>query len=136
MIFMLIYITKDSNMNPFFNSTSGLIVRVCLIAFAGSYWFIGYCLLYILLQGYITLLIINKHYPTFEKIPNLSVQKVNIFKMPEVPAFVMLCMFAGLIYYIGADNGVTIAINTITIQTTTYPFWAVGVAAILVSFSF
>lgn len=54
---------------------------------------------------YITLLMVNKHYPTFEKIPSVTVQKINIFKMPEVPAFILTSMFGGLIYYMGTDTG-------------------------------
>lgn len=111
-------------------------VRICLIAFAGNYWFVGYCLLYILLMFYITLLVVNKHYPTFEKIPNVSVQKINIFKMPEIPALILTGMFAGLIYYLGTDIGQTaIPIRQVQIQSTNYPFWAIGVASILLSIS-
>jgi hypothetical protein len=57
-------------------------VRACIVGFTGNYWFLGYCLLYLILMGYISFLIIDKYYPKFEKYPSTKVSKINILKMP------------------------------------------------------
>lgn len=108
-------------------------VRVCIVAFSGEYWFAGYCLLYLILFIYITGLIINKYYPSFEVIPTAKVTKTNIFRMPEFPLLVLLLMFAGLVYFMGNDNEELLPIAAITLGEKSYPFWAVGVAIILLS---
>jgi len=100
-VYMLIYITKDIQVNPVFNALSSLIARICIIAFSGSLWFLGYCLLYLLLIIYIATLIVNKHYPKFEKLPTVDIRKVNILKLPEVAGLFLLMLFGGLIFYIG-----------------------------------
>ncbi len=64
-ICMLIFIAKKNQSNPIRNSIVVIIVRVCITAFTGYYWFIGFCLLYLLLSFYISLLIIDQNYPRF-----------------------------------------------------------------------
>ena len=44
-------------------------------------------------------------------------------------------MFSGLIYFMGNDNGRDVPISTVTINGYTYPFWTIGVATVLLSFS-
>jgi hypothetical protein len=80
-------------------------VRACIVGFTGEYWFLGYCLLYLILMGYMSLLIVDKHYPKFEKYPTTKVVKTNILKMPETAFMFLLVMFGGLIYFMGNDNG-------------------------------
>ena len=48
---------------------------------------------------------------------------------------ILLLMFGGLIYFMGNDNGANLPVSTTTINGSTYPFWAIGVATILLSFS-
>lgn len=59
-----------------------MLVRICLFGFTADYWFMGYCLLYLLLMTYIFYLIVDKNYPSFEKIPTMDVKRVNVLKMP------------------------------------------------------
>ncbi len=63
--FMLIFITKSKGFNPIFNALVCVAVRACIIGFTGDFWFLGYCLLYLILNAYIVALIINKYYPQF-----------------------------------------------------------------------
>lgn len=63
--YMLLVISKKIGFDPNFNAAIVVAVRVCIIAFSGDYWFLGYCLLYLLLMLYISILIINKYYPEF-----------------------------------------------------------------------
>ena len=44
-------------------------------------------------------------------------------------------MFSGLIYFIGNDNGTRLPVFNVTLNGFTYPFWAIGVATILLSLS-
>ena len=133
--FMLIFITKSKGFNPILNALIAVAVRACIVAFAGNYWFLGYCLLYLILMFYISALIINKYYPPFEKLPTIAVSSVNIFKMPEFAGLFLVLMFSGLVYFMGNDNGQNLPISSATIGGVTYPFWAIGVAVILLSFS-
>lgn len=79
---LLIFITKKTGFNPIINSAVAILMRVCIVAFSGPYWFGGYCVIYLILIIYIMLLIINKYYPNFEKFPSKKVMKTNIFVMP------------------------------------------------------
>jgi hypothetical protein len=81
-ILMLIFIAKQHGFNPNWNALVVIAVRVCIIAFSGTFWFGGYCLLYLILMLYISALIINKYYPSYEKPPSTEVSKTNILKMP------------------------------------------------------
>jgi hypothetical protein len=45
-------------------------------------------------------------------------------------------MFSGLIYFMGNDNGDNLPISQAVLNGYTYPFWAIGVATVLLSFSF
>lgn len=132
---MLILVTKKEGVNPIFNAFVAVAVRVCIVAFSGQYWFAGYCLLYLILFVYISGLIINKYYPSYEQFPPNKPIKTNIFKMPELPLIVLVVMFSGLVYYMGVDEGKTLPISTITLGDKSYPFWALGVACALLSFS-
>ena len=132
---MLIFITKSKGLNPITNCVIAVGMRACIVGFTGVYWFLGYCLLYILLMTYIATLIINKHYPTFEKFPVVAVSYNNIFKMPEFAALFLFLMFSGLIYFMGNDNGQNLPLSQADINGTVYPFWAVGVASVLLAFS-
>lgn len=67
--FMLVVISKKSGFDPNFNAVVALSVRICIIAFSGEYWFFGYCLLYLILMLYVSILMINKYYPSYEKPP-------------------------------------------------------------------
>ena len=134
-LFMLILITKKQGTSPIVNAAVAVAVRLCIIALSGDYWFAGYCLLYLILFIYISGLIINKYYPPYEQIPTSKVIKTNIFRMPETPLLFLLLMFSGLVYFMGNNDGKTVPILSITLNGTAYPFWAVGVACILLSFS-
>jgi hypothetical protein len=83
-------------------------LRACLVGFAGDTWFLGYCFLYLILGVYMSVLIINKYYPNFEKLPSLTIEKRNIFMMPEMPTLILNIMFAGAIFYVADDNGGTL----------------------------
>ena len=111
--FMLIMITRKEGANPIFNAAVAVAVRVCIVVFSGNYWFAGYCLLFLILFIYITGLIINKYYPSFEVIPTAKVTKTNIFKMPEFPLLILLIMFCALVYFMGNDNGELLPIASI-----------------------
>lgn len=80
--FMLMVISKKSGFDPNINAVVSLAVRVCIIAFSGDFWFFGYCLLYLILMFYISVLVINKYYPSYEKPPSSEVIKLNLLKMP------------------------------------------------------
>lgn len=69
--FMLIFISKEKGFNPNINAIVVVLIRVCIIAFSGEYWFFGYCLLYLILMLYTSVLIVNKYYPTYEKPPSM-----------------------------------------------------------------
>ncbi len=79
---MLLIISKKIGLDPNLNSLIIIVMRVCIVAFSGPFWFFGYCLLYLILMIYISILIINKYYPLFEKPPIAEVLKINILKMP------------------------------------------------------
>ncbi len=81
-VFLLIMITRKTGVNPIVNSAVAILMRVCIVAFSGSLWFVGYCILYLILIIYVFTLIINKYYPKHEKYPTNNVMKTNIFKMP------------------------------------------------------
>lgn len=132
---ILIFITKKTGFNPIVNALIAILMRVCIIAFSGQYWFAGYCILYLILMTYIQVLVINKYYPTYEKFPTANVMKNNIFKMPEFAAMLLLLMFGGLVFFMGNDNGQTLPIASMTLGGIIYPFWAVGVAVVLLSFA-
>lgn len=102
-VFMLLIISKKIGLDPNLNSLIIIAMRVCIVAFSGPFWFFGYCLLYLILMIYISILIINKYYPLFEKPPIAEVVKINIFKMPEIPGLLLLLMFSALVYFIGVD---------------------------------
>ena len=110
-ILMLILITKKEGTNPIFNAFVSVLVRVCIVVFSGQYWFAGYCLLYLILFIYITGLVINKHYPSYEIIPTAKAVRVNAFRAPESPLVILICMFAGLVYFMGNDNGKNLPIS-------------------------
>ena len=42
-------------------------------------------------------------------------------------------MFGALVFYMGNDNGRTLPVSQMTIGSTIFPFWAVGVAVVLLS---
>ena len=79
---LLIFVTKKTGFNPIVNSSVAILLRVCIVAFSGPYWFGGYCVVYLILIIYIMFLIINKYYPNYEKYPSKKVMKTNIFIMP------------------------------------------------------
>lgn len=79
---LVIFITKQNGFNPIINSTIAILMRVFIVAFSGPYWFAGYCIIYLILMVSVQLLVINKYYPAYEKIPTAKVMKTNIFKMP------------------------------------------------------
>ena len=79
---LVIFITKQTGFNPIINSSVAILMRVFIVAFSGPYWFGGYCIIYLILMLSVQVLIINKYYPTYEKIPTAKVMKTNIFKMP------------------------------------------------------
>ena len=81
-IFLIIFITKEKGFNPIFNALVVVAIRACMIVFTGIYWFLGYCLLYLILMGYLSGIIMNKYYPPFEKLPVLKTSKTNLFKLP------------------------------------------------------
>ena len=54
--------------------------------------------------------------------------------MPEMAFLLLLCMFGGLIYFVGNDN-TRLPVSSATINGYSYPFWAIGVATILLSIS-
>lgn len=80
--FMLIFISKKTGFNPNMNTIVVIAVRACVIAFSGNFWFLGYCLLYLILMFYISIMIVSKYYPIYEKPPSIEVTRTNIFKMP------------------------------------------------------
>ena len=55
--------------------------------------------------------------------------------MPEIPAAMTLILFGALVYYIGIATTSQISVLEATINGTKYPFWAIGVPTILLSFS-
>lgn len=63
--FMLMIISKKHGFDPNLNAVIVVSMRVCIIAFSGHFWFIGYCLLYLILMLYISILVINKYYPKY-----------------------------------------------------------------------
>lgn len=64
-LLMVIFISKQANINPISNAVAGIALRACLVGFTGDLWFLGYCFLYLILGTYIFALIINKYYPNF-----------------------------------------------------------------------
>lgn len=72
-LLMVIFISKRANINPITNAIAGMVLRACLVGFTGDLWFLGYCFLYLILGIYIFVLIINKYYPNFEKLPSLTI---------------------------------------------------------------
>ncbi len=64
-LLMVIFITKQYNMNPINNAIAAMAVRALLVGFVGGYWYLGYCFLYIILGIYLFVLVINKYYPNF-----------------------------------------------------------------------
>lgn len=59
-----------------------MIIRIVMFASSGDYWFIGECVLYLVLITYTLGLVINKHFPAYEKIPSLGQTQTNIVKTP------------------------------------------------------
>ena len=55
--------------------------------------------------------------------------------MPEFPLLILLMMFCALVYFMGNDNGELLPIASITLGEDIYPFWAVGVACVLLAFA-
>lgn len=108
---MLMVISRKSGFNPNINAVVSLSVRICIIAFSGDFWFFGYCLLYLILMFYISVLMINKYYPAFEKPPSAEVVKINLLKMPEAAGSILLIMFSALVYFMGVDSGKNLPID-------------------------
>lgn len=117
------------------NAIAGMALRVILVGFTGDSWFIGYCFLYIVLGIYLSFLIINKYYPNFEKLPSLTIEKKNILTMPEMPALLLQIMFAGAIFYVGADNEKTLKSVRFVLDGTMYDYWVIGIAFMILQFA-
>jgi hypothetical protein len=107
---------------------AAMAVRACLIGFTGNYWFLGYCFLYLILGLYLSILVINRFYPPFEKLPSLTIEKKNIFTMPEFPMLFLQGAFGACIYYIIQDNGRHLKTVSFNLDGTIYNFWAIGIA--------
>lgn len=133
--FMLLVISRKIGLDPNLNSLFVIAVRVCIVAFSGPFWFFGYCLLYLILMVYSSVLLINKFYPAFEKPPTGEVKNTNILKMPETVAILWLLIFSALVYFMGVDGGKNLPVSQAQIGEGIYPFWAIGVATILLSFA-
>lgn len=55
--------------------------------------------------------------------------------MPEASFLAILLIFSGLVYFMGNDNEKRLPVSEAQIGEGRYPFWAVGVSTILLSFS-
>lgn len=55
--------------------------------------------------------------------------------MPELAAFVLQVMFAGAIFYVGADNGKTLKTVNFIMDKTVYEFWVIGIAFMILEFA-
>ena len=130
-LLMVIFISKQANMSPISNAVAGMALRACLVGFTGDLWFLGYCFLYLILGVYLCVLIINKHYPNFEKLPSLTIEKNNILTMPETPTLLLQLMFAGAIFYVGADDGRTLRTVSFLVDGVRYDYWVIGVAFLI-----
>lgn len=48
--------------------------------------------------------------------------------MPELPTLILQLIFAGSIFYVGADEGKTLKTVSFTMDNTTYDFYVIGIA--------
>jgi len=48
--------------------------------------------------------------------------------MPELPTLTLQIMFAGSIFYVGADDGRTLKTVSFTMDNATYNFYVIGIA--------
>lgn len=96
----------------------------------------GYCLLYMLIMAYVCYLVIDKAYPNFEKIPTMDVKKINVLRTPECVGILTTILFSAIIFYLGNQKNIHIPVTTIKIGSLDYPYWAIGVGAIILAFSF
>lgn len=62
---MIINLQNEFYVTPNIASLLVFVIRVCLFGFTAEYWFMGYCLLYLLVMAYIFYLVIDKTYPNF-----------------------------------------------------------------------
>lgn len=93
----------------------------------------GYCLLYLLLMTYIFYLIVDKNYPSFEKIPTMDVKRINVLKMPETVGLFGTVLFSAIIFYLGNQKQINIPVTTIKIGDLDYPYWAIGIGCIILA---
>jgi hypothetical protein len=134
-LLMVIFISRQANINPISNAIAGMAVRACLVGFSGNLWFLGYCFLYLILGTYLFILVINKYYPNFEKLPSLTIEKRNILTMPETPTLLLQIMFSGAIFYVGADDGRTLKTVNFLVDGVRYDFWVIGIAFMILEFA-
>jgi hypothetical protein len=55
--------------------------------------------------------------------------------MPEIPTLLLQIMFAGSIFYVGADKGKTLKTVSFVMDNTTYYFYVIGIAFMILSFA-
>jgi hypothetical protein len=52
-----------------------------------------------------------------------------------MPALVLQLMFAGCIFYVGADNGTTLKTVSFILDGTIYEYWVIGIAFMILEFA-
>lgn len=107
------------------------VVRLFLFVFGEDFWFGGYCVLYVLMGGFIGNLIIDKRFPL--SVVNEVPKTVNALKTPEFMLILltleMVAMILGLYF---TDQNLTS--DFIVVAGIHWPFWLFGMVAILINF--
>lgn len=132
-ILLIINLEEELFVSPNVVSVLIFVIRICLFGFSADFWFMGYCLLYLLLMTYIFYLIVDKNYPSFEKIPTMEVKRINVLKMPETVGLFGTLLFSAIIFYLGNQKQINIPVTTIKIGSLDYPFWAIGIGCIILA---
>lgn len=82
-IFLIIRLEgTDIPVSPTSTSIFAMLIRVTMFASSEDYWYIGYSVIYLTLMLYVSGLVVDKHYPNFDKIPSLEVTSVNLMMTP------------------------------------------------------
>ena len=109
-------------------------VRFFLFVFGHTYWFIGYCVLYVLIGTFIAYLIVEKRFPKY----NVTdvVATVNAFKTPEFIFILITCELVVMIVSLYLSTDQQFKIDIIVVNGREFPFWSFGVLAIIITFVF
>ncbi len=117
-----------------------IVMRVCLFAFGGDYWFYGYCVLYGILGVIVCGNIAAKYFPLIDAIEasvitqSTDSSRSNYLKdLMRTPEFIILyatALFAILTIALDASKPDGVPLTSLYSSSTEYPFWSLALLAL------